>query len=57
MSFKLKNGKPTKFKNLRPELKKHSRDVPLFISSFGEDSSGELYVVDYLGAVYKFISN
>ena len=45
-SFKLKNGKPTKFKNLRPELKKHSRDVPLFISSFGEDSSGELYVVD-----------
>ncbi len=56
-SFKLKNGKPTKFKNLRPELKKHSRDVPLFISSFGEDSSGELYVVDYLGAVYKFISN
>ena len=56
-SFKLKNGKPTKFKNLRPELKKHSRDVPLFISSFGEDSNGELYVVDYLGAVYKFISN
>ena len=56
-SFKLKNGKPTKFKNLRPELKKHSRDVPLFISSFGEDSSGELYVVDYLGAVYKFVSN
>ena len=56
-SFKLKNGKPTNFKNLRPELKKHNRDVPLFISSFGEDSSGELYVVDYLGAVYKFISN
>ena len=56
-SFTLKNGKPVKFRNLRPELKKHSKDVPLFISSFGEDSSGELYVVDYLGAIYKFVSN
>ena len=50
-------GKPVGFKNLRKELKKHSKDVPLFISSFGEDDSGELYVVDYLGAVYKFVSN
>jgi len=56
-SFKLKDGKPVGFKNLRKELKKHSKDVPLFISSFGEDNSGELYVVDYLGAVYKFVSN
>ena len=56
-SFKLKDGKPVGFKNLRKELKKHSKDVPLFISSFGEDNSGELYVVNYLGAVYKFVSN
>jgi hypothetical protein len=56
-SFKLKDGKPVGFKNLRKELKKHSKDVPLFISSFGEDNLGELYVVDYLGAVYKFVSN
>ena len=27
----------------------------LNISSFGEDSSGELYVLDYRGAVYKFV--
>ena len=53
-SFKLKDGKPVGFKNLRKELKKHSKDVPLFISSFGEDNLGELYVVDYLGAIYKF---
>jgi len=56
-SFRLKDGKPVGFKNLRKELKKHSKDVPLFISSFGEDNLGELYVVDYLGAVYKFVSN
>jgi len=56
-SFRLKDGKPVGFKNLRKELKKHSKDVPLFISSFGEDNLGELYVVDYLGAIYKFVSN
>lgn len=55
-SFKLKNGKPVAFKNIRKEIKRNSEDIPLFISSFGEDSSGELYVVDYLGAVYKFVS-
>ena len=56
-SFKLENGKPVGFINLRNKIKKHSSDIPLFISSFGEDSSGELYIVDYLGAVYKFVSN
>jgi len=56
-SFKLKGNKPVAFKNLRKELKKHSTELPLFISSFGEDNSGELYVVDYLGSIYKFISN
>jgi len=55
-SFKLRDGKPTAFTNVRKEVKRNSKDVPMFISSFGEDNSGELYVVDYLGAVYKFIS-
>ena len=55
-SFKLDDGKPVGFKNIRKEIKSNSKDIPLFISSFGEDNSGELYVVDYLGAVYKFIS-
>ena len=55
-SFKLKNGKPTSFQNLRVILKENSKSMPIFISSFGEDSSGELYVVDYLGAIYKLIS-
>ena len=56
-AFKLNDGKPVDFVNLRNKIKKHSSDLPLFISSFGEDSSGELYIVDYLGAVYKFITN
>ncbi len=56
-SFKLQDGKPYQFRNLRREIKKHTKNVPLFISSFGEDSLGELYVVDYLGSIYKFISS
>lgn len=55
-SFKLRDGKPTAFTNVRKEIKRNSKNVPIFISSFGEDNFGELYVVDYLGAVYKFIS-
>ena len=55
-SFKLKDGKPHSFTNIRKVIKESSKDIPLFISSFGEDNSGELYVVDYLGSVYKFIS-
>jgi glucose/arabinose dehydrogenase len=30
------------------------RDTPYAISSFGEDDSGELYLVDHNGAVYQF---
>ena len=54
-SFKQEGNHPVQFKKLRPELKKNSVDIPLFISSFGEDNSGELYVVEYMGAIYKFI--
>ena len=54
-SFKLKDRSLSDFRNIRKEIKKYSENVPLFISSFGEDNEGELYVVDYLGAVYKFI--
>ena len=28
-------------------------DTPFVISSFGEDEQGELYLVDYKGAVYR----
>ena len=53
---KNKKGKPT-LKNIKKELKKNSQSFPITISSFGEDNFGELYVVDYMGAIYKFISN
>ena len=55
-SLKFNGKKATSFQNLHQDLKKNSKEMPLVISSFGEDSSGELYVVDYLGAIYKFIS-
>ena len=53
---KNKNGKLI-IKNIKKELKKNSQSFPIIISSFGEDNLGELYVVDYIGDVYKFISN
>ena len=56
-AFKYKNGEISNFQNIRKKLKKNSKDIPLFIASFGEDNSGELYVVDYLGTIYKFITN
>ena len=54
-AFDYNKGKVSNFQNIRKKLKKNSENLPLFISSFGEDSSGELYVVDYLGSIYKFI--
>lgn len=55
-AFKKQKNKRINFQNIRKELKKTSKDLPLFISSFGEDSSGKLYVVDYLGSVFKFVT-
>ena len=55
-SFKLNKGKLVDFQNLSTTIKKNSSDFPKFISSFGIDNSGELYIVDYSGAIYKFIS-
>ena len=54
-AFDYNKGKVSNFQNIRKKLKRNSENLPLFISSFGEDSSGELYVVDYLGSIYKFI--
>ena len=54
-AFNYNKGKVSNFQNIRKKIKTNSEELPLFISSFGEDSSGELYVVDYLGSVYKFI--
>ena len=42
---------------VKAELKENSQSFPITISSFGQDNLGELYVVDYMGVIYKFISN
>tara|TARA_Y100001935_G_scaffold204696_1_gene173509 strand:- start:281 stop:586 length:306 start_codon:yes stop_codon:yes gene_type:complete len=52
-----KKGGIITIKNIKSQLKKNSQSFPLTISSFGEDNSNELYVVDYMGAIYKLISN
>ena len=56
-SLKQTKKRTVSLKNIRQELKKNSQSFPIIISSFGEDNSGELYIVDYMGAIYKFISN
>ena len=44
------NGAPS------PMRKALLMDTDMLISSFGEDGSGELYVVDHRGAIYKFVA-
>ena len=56
-SLKQTKKRTVSLKNIRQELKNNSQSFPIIISSFGEDNSGELYIVDYMGAIYKFISN
>lgn len=55
-AFNKKGNRRSNFKNIRKELKKSSKDLPLIISSFGEDSSGKLYVVDYSGSIFKLVT-
>ena len=43
------------------EFKDHTMDMSLgvdesiYISSYGEDANGELYIVDYNGSIYKLV--
>jgi glucose/arabinose dehydrogenase len=53
-SFELKDGKATGFKDHTSELQPESGRINL-IPSFGEDASGELYLVDHSGAVYRIV--
>lgn len=54
-SFKNENNQMVDFRNEQIILKNNSSSMPQFVSSFGEDQQGELYIVDYLGAIYKFV--
>ena len=54
-SFKEENGKAIEFKNRTEEINLANGEYTNYISSFGEDSDGELYIIDYNGSVYKLI--
>jgi glucose/arabinose dehydrogenase len=53
-SFVLKNGKADDFKDHTSELQPESGRINL-IPAFAEDASGELYLVDHSGAVYRIV--
>jgi glucose/arabinose dehydrogenase len=53
-SFVMKSGKAEDFKDHTRELQPEGGRINL-ISSFAEDASGELYLVDHSGAVYRMV--
>ncbi len=55
-SFKVKDGKANEFKNRTEEINIADGEFTNYISSFGQDADGEIYIVDYNGAVYKIIA-
>ena len=55
-SFKVKDGKAAEFKNRTDEINIADGEFTNYISSFGQDAAGEIYIVDYNGAVYKIIA-
>ena len=54
-TLKVVNGKALNFKNRTEEINLGDGEFTTYISSFGQDSDGELYIVDYNGGVYKLI--
>ena len=52
-SFKLSNNQVTDFKDHSNDLKNIINDKNISISSFGEDSYGNIYIVDYGGKIIK----
>ena len=55
-SFKVIDGKASEFKNRTEEINIADGEFTNYISSFGQDADGEIYIVDYNGAVYKIIA-
>ncbi|MFN7343332.1 MAG: sugar dehydrogenase, partial [bacterium] len=53
-SFIMKGGKAEDFKDHTSELQPKSGRIAL-IPAFAEDASGELYLVDLSGAVYRIV--
>ncbi len=54
-TFKEENGKAVDFQNRTDEINLAGGKWTNYISSFGEDNEGELYIVDYNEAIYKLV--
>ncbi len=56
-TFKEKNGIATEFQNRTEEINLGGGEFTNYISSFGEDNNGELYIVDYNGIIFKLTAS
>jgi len=52
-SFKYQNEKRSNFKELTNLINLANGKKTIYISSFGEDLDGELYIIDYSGTIYQ----
>ena len=52
-TFKVVNNKATELTNWTEEINLANGEFTTYISSFGEDADGELYIVEYNGGIYK----
>ena len=45
------------FKNRTDEINIGGGEFTTYISSFGQDADGEIYIVDYNGGIYQLTDN
>ena len=55
-SFKYENENILDFQDLTESININNGNKTIYISSFGQDLSGELYIIDYSGTIYKLIN-
>ena len=56
-SFVYKGARITHLIDRTEEIRRGTGKKQFYVSSFGQDSSGEIYFLDYEGSVYKIIEN
>ena len=55
-SFKYENKNIVDFEDLTELININDGNKTVYISSFGQDLNGELYIIDYGGKIYKLIN-
>ena len=53
----VENGIAKNFKNRTEEINIGGGEFTTYISSFGQDANGEIYIVDYNGGIYQLTGN